>query len=209
MENLSWEDGSRFQGIAFGSKESVSGEVLFNTGMVGYPETLSDPSYVGQIVTFTYPLIGNYGVPASRRSQGFSDVFESNKIQASGLIVSDYSQHYSHWTAIKSLDQWLKSHGVVGLYGVDTRRLTKTLRQQGSMLGKIVCSSMEIDFYDPNGDHLVPAVSIKRPETYKAGKKKIILIDCGCKLNILRSLITRDVTVCRVPWDYDFQRGGL
>jgi len=198
------EDGSSFQGIVFGASESVSGEVVFNTGMVGYPETLSDPSYTGQILTFTYPLIGNYGVPHSQTVDGLSDVFESERIQAKGLVVSDYSQAYSHWTARSSLDQWLKEHHVVGLFGVDTRRLTKKLRQHGSMLGKIECSSKIIDFYDPNRENLVKDVSVKQPEIHGAGKKKVVLVDCGCKLNIIRSLITRDVAVYRVPWNYDF-----
>ena len=131
---LELEDGSRFPGYVFGAQRSVAGEVVFNTGMVGYPETLSDPSYTGQILTFTYPLIGNYGIPQSRMIQGFSDVFESEKVQAQGLIISDYSHAYSHWNAANSLDWWLKEHNVVGLFGVDTRKLTKKIRQHGSML---------------------------------------------------------------------------
>ena len=198
------EDGSRFPGYFFGSQRSVSGEVVFNTGMVGYPETLSDPSYTGQILTFTYPLVGNYGIPQSRMVGGLSEVFESDKVQAKGLVISDYSHAYSHWTAANSLDQWLNEHNVVGLYGVDTRRLTKKLRQHGSMLGKIAGSSNDVDFYDPNRENLVQYVSVTQPELYNAGKKKIVLIDCGCKLNILRSLAGRDMTVYRVPWSYDF-----
>ncbi len=201
---LELEDGSRFTGYVFGAQRSVAGEVVFNTGMVGYPETLSDPSYTGQILTFTYPLIGNYGVPQSRVVQGLPDVFESEKVQAQGLIISDYSHDYSHWNAASSLDQWLKEHNVVGLFGVDTRKLTKTLRQHGSMLGKITGSSTDVEFYDPNQQNLVQHVSVKQPELHRAGKKKIVLIDCGCKLNIIRSLVSRDATVYRVPWSYDF-----
>ncbi len=198
------EDGSRFSGYIFGSPRSVSGEVVFNTGMVGYPETLSDPSYTGQILTFTYPLIGNYGIPQSRMVRGLPDVFESEKVQAKGLIISDYSHDYSHWTATNSLHQWLNEHNVVGLFGVDTRKLTKKLRQHGSMLGKITGPSHDVDFYDPNRENLVQYVSVKQPELYGSGKKKIVVIDCGCKLNILRSLVSRGVTVYRVPWSYDF-----
>jgi len=198
------EDGSRFPGYIFGSPRSVSGEVVFNTGMVGYPETLSDPSYCGQILTFTYPLIGNYGIPQSRMIQGFSDVFESEKVQAQGLIISDYSHTYSHWNAASNLGQWLQEHNVAGLFGVDTRKLTKKLRQHGSMLGKISGASSAVEFYDPNRENLVQHVSVKQPELHGGGKKKIVLIDCGSKLNIIRSLLKRDATVYRVPWRYDF-----
>jgi len=202
--SLVLEDGSIFEGMVIGHVESIAGEVVFNTGMVGYPETLTDPSYRGQILSLTYPLIGNYGVPRSQTVDGLIDVFESNKIHIQGLIMTDYSFEYSHWNAEKSLDAWLQEHNVVGLYGVDTRQLTKKLRQRGSMLGKIVTTGRDRDFYDPNRDNLVQLVSVKEPLVYGNGKKKVVLIDCGGKFNIIRSLVRRGVQVKRVPWDYDF-----
>jgi len=203
---LELEDGSVFPGIVFGFHHATAGEVVFNTGMVGYPETLTDPSYKGQILSCTYPLIGNYGVPKCHVSQGLPDVFESNQIHVRSLVVADYSFEFSHWQAEKSLDTWLKENKVVGLYGIDTRRLTKTLRQHGSMLGKISVVDEPVDFYDPNRDNLVQQVSVKEPVMYGSGSKKVVLIDCGGKFNIIRSLVGRGVQVKRVPWDYDFLR---
>ena len=201
---LELEDGSIFPGIVFGFHHATAGEVVFNTGMVGYPETLTDPSYKGQILSCTYPLIGNYGVPKCHVSQGLPDVFESNQIHVRSLVVADYSFEFSHWQAEKSLDAWLKENEVVGLYGIDTRRLTKTLRQHGSMLGKISVADETVDFYDPNQNNLVQLVSVKEPLLYGNGSKKVVLIDCGGKFNIIRSLVGRGVQVKRVPWDYDF-----
>lgn len=201
---LELEDGSQFRGHVFGALQPIAGEVVFNTGMVGYPETLTDPSYQGQILSCTYPLIGNYGVPKSHISQGLPDVFESGKIHVRGLVVGDYSFEYSHWQAEKSLNTWLKEHEVVGLYGIDTRRLTKTLRQHGSMLGKISVEGVTVEFDDPNQSNLVQLVSVKEPLVYGNGQKKVVLIDCGGKFNIIRSLVGRGVQVKRVPWDYDF-----
>lgn len=202
--SLVLEDGATFEGMVIGHVGSIAGEVVFNTGMVGYPETFTDPSYRGQILSLTYPLIGNYGVPHSQTIDGLVDVFESNQVQIQGLIMTDYSFEYSHWNAEKSLDAWLKEHQVVGLYGVDTRQLTKKLRQRGSTLGKIVTSGQDQEFYDPNRDNLVQLVSVKEPLTYGNGSKKVVLIDCGGKFNIIRSLVGRGVQVKRVPWDYDF-----
>jgi carbamoyl-phosphate synthase small subunit len=195
------EDGSLLEGFSFGSPKSASGEVVFNTGMVGYLESLTDPSYKGQILVLTYPLIGNYGVP---RSNGLHTAFESDRIQIQGLIVSQYSFHYSHWNASKSLADWLIEHDVPALYGVDTRMLTKRLREKGAMLGKIVLSDANQDFYDPNKDHLMPLVSVKQPRRYHGGNKQVVLVDCGCKESIIRSLSERGASVLRVPWNYDF-----
>ena len=190
------EDGHEFEGIAFGADQPISGEVVFNTGMVGYPETLTDPSYKGQILVLTYPLIGNYGVP--------KEGFESDKIQVSGLIVADYSEKYSHWQAVKSLGSWLKEQGIPAISGIDTRKLTKILRERGTMLGKIV-NGAEIAFDDPNKRDVVKEVSVKEPIIYnEQGKKRIILIDCGVKNNIIQNLIKRDLVVTRVPYDYNF-----
>jgi len=201
---LELEDGSTFPGIGFGFQHTTAGEVVFNTGMVGYPETLTDPSYKGQILTCTYPLIGNYGVPKSQMIQGLEQFFESSAIHIRGLLIADYSLEYSHWQAEKALDVWLKEFEVVGLYGIDTRRLTKTLRQHGSMLGKISVADERVDFCDPNSENLVQQVSVKEPVIYGNGSKKVVLIDCGGKFNIIRSLVGRGVQVKRVPWDYDF-----
>ena len=201
---LTLEDGSQVQGFLIGADRSVAGEVVFNTGMVGYPETLTDPSYKGQILSLTYPLIGNYGVPHTQTIDGLYNAFESNQVHIQGLVMTDYSFEYSHWNAEKSLDAWLKDYDVVGIYGIDTRMLTKKLRQQGSMLGKIVSMGEDRAFYDPNRENLVQLVSIPEPLIYGSGKKKVVLIDCGAKSNIIRSLVGRGVQVKRVPWDYDF-----
>ena len=201
---LMLEDGTSFSGKLIGHTESIAGEVVFNTGMVGYPETLTDPSYRGQILALTYPLIGNYGVPHSRSVGGLTDVFESNQVHIQGLVMTDYSFEYSHWNAGKSLDTWLQEHGVIGIYGIDTRKLTKKLRQRGSMLGKIIMAGQDQEFYDPNRDNLVELVSVKEPLMYGNGKKTVVLIDCGGKFNIIRSLVGRGVQVKRVPWNYDF-----
>ena len=198
------EDGSEFQGIIFGSKNLGSGEVVFNTGMVGYPESLTDPSYKGQILVLTYPLIGNYGIPENEKQNKLLKFFESEKIQVKALIISDYSDTYSHWNAKKSLSEWMKEHKIPGLFNVDTRELTKKLRDKGTMLGKIVYDNQNIPFEDPNKRNLVSEVSINKPITYNSGKKKIIIIDCGVKNNIIRAFIRRGFTVKRVPWDYNF-----
>ncbi len=198
------EDGSRLEGCVFGYPRSVQGEVVFNTGMVGYPEALTDPSYKGQILVLTYPLIGNYGVPADAVCNGLDTRFESSVVQIQGLVVSDYSLYYSHWEATKSLDEWLCDHGVPLLSGVDTRRLTKLLREKGSMLGKIETDGHSVQFSDPNQENLVGLVSVPKPVVYRGGKHRVVLVDCGCKNGILRSLLARGVTVVRVPWNYDF-----
>ena len=172
--------------------------------MVGYPESLTDPSYRGQILVLTYPLIGNYGVPGNSREDNILKFFESEKIQVQGLIISNYSESYSHWNAIKSLSDWMKEHSVPGIYGVDTREITKKLRKKGTQLGKILYNNEKISFDDPNKRNLSSEVSIKKPITYKKSKKKVTLVDCGTKNNIIRAFLRRDFTVVRVPWDYDF-----
>lgn len=199
------EDGSAWEGVSFGCPRSVAGEVVFNTGMVGYPETLTDPSYYGQILTLTFPLIGNYGVPASGSRRSIGSPFESKQVQVAALIVSDYSIDYSHWNARRSLADWLEQHHVPALYGIDTRSLTKKLREKGTMLGKIEFDEQPVEFYDPNKDNLVARVSIRRPLSYGAGERRVALIDCGCKNNILQNLVSRGVEVLRVPWDYDLR----
>ncbi|MCF8357946.1 MAG: glutamine-hydrolyzing carbamoyl-phosphate synthase small subunit [Prolixibacteraceae bacterium] len=201
---LTLEDGTVFTGKSFGSEKPVAGEVVFYTAMVGYPESLTDPSYTGQILVSTYPMIGNYGVPDNSATRKVSNHFESDKIHVSGFIISDYSSEYSHWNAIKSLGDWLKENDVPGIYGIDTRALTKILREKGSMLGKIEFDDQRIGFYDPNLENLVARVSIKNTEEHGNGEYKIILVDCGVKNNIIRCLLNRGASVKRVPWDYDF-----
>jgi len=197
------EDGSVYHGYSFGAERSVAGEVVFNTGMVGYPESMTDPSYRGQILTLTYPLIGNYGVPSDKRDGNeILKFFESEKIQIQGLIVSEYCKNYHHWNAMRSLSEWLKENNVPGIYGIDTRALTKKLREKGTMLGKIVYDK-DIDFDDPDKRNLVKEVSIDKPIIYGDGEIKVVVIDCGIKNNILRCFLKRDVKIIRVPWDYD------
>jgi carbamoyl-phosphate synthase small subunit len=195
------EDGAVFEGQSFGAAKNTTGEVVFNTGMTGYVESLTDPSYAGQILVCTYPLIGNYGVPDKK-------FFESGKIQVAGLIVSEYSENYSHRAAKRSLGEWLKDSGIPAISGVDTRALTKRLREKGVMLGQLVQSGKKGTFKDPNEENLVARVSIRKPQTYGKGPTTIIALDCGMKENIVRSLIRPETSVVRVPWDYDFTEGA-
>jgi len=201
---LELEDGSVFTGFSFGAQKSVAGEVVFNTSMVGYPESMTDPSYYGQILVLTYPLIGNYGIPKSNMVNQLEEWFESSRIQVSGLIISDYSFDYSHWSAAKSLSDWLIENDVPALYDIDTRMLTKRLREEGTMLGRMIFFTEKLDFFDPNKLNLVEKVSIKEPIEYGSGPQKVVLMDCGAKDNIVRCLTRRNMRVKRVPWNYDF-----
>ncbi len=198
------EDGTQIIGKSFGYEKSSAGEVVFNTAMVGYPESLTDPSYKGQILVLTYPLIGNYGAPELTQTDGIPDFLESENIHISGLIISDYSHNFSHWNAAKSLGDWLKEHKIPALYDIDCRALTKRIREKGAMLGKIEFDDQSIDFWDPNLDNLVDSVSIKEKKIYGNGENRILLVDCGVKANIIRYLINLNNTVIRVPWDYDY-----
>ena len=203
--SLILDDGTVFRGKSFGYEKPVAGEVVFNTAMSGYPESLTDPSYEGQILIFTYPLIGNYGVPARDTVQNLSAYYESEKIHVEAIVISDYSFEYSHWNADKSLAQWLQEEHIAGICDIDTRALTKHLRERGSMKGKIIIDGgEEIDWVDPNIYNLVARVSCKEVIEYGNSGKRVVLVDCGVKHNILRCLIRRGVTVIRVPWDYDF-----
>ena len=193
-----------FSGYSFGSRRRADGEVVFNTGMVGYPETLTDPSYRGQIVAFTYPLIGNYGVPGYKKEDEMLRYFESEKIQVEGILISNYSERYSHWNAKKSLSEWLEEWNIPGVYGIDTRQLTKQLRAKGTLLGKIVYGPDKKRFYNPNKQNLAEEVSIKEPLTYQKGDSTIILVDCGTKNSLIRAFLKRGFSVKRVPWDFDF-----
>jgi carbamoyl-phosphate synthase small subunit len=203
------EDGTTFKGKSFGYDAPVAGEVVFNTAMMGYPESLTDPSYAGQLMTLTYPLVGNYGVPRfSFEENGLPTFMESDKIYASAIIVSDYSEEYSHWNAHESLADWLKREKVPGVTGIDTRQLTKVLREHGVMMGTIkpidAIDTMEtIENYSTI--NWVDRVSCKDIIKYNEGAgKKVVLVDCGVKANIIRCLIKRGVEVIRVPWNYDY-----
>lgn len=205
------ENGMVFRGQSFGAERPTSGEVVFSTAMAGYPESLTDPSFKGQILLLTYPIIGNYGVPANSETNGVSDFFESDRIHISGLIVQDYSEEYSHWNAVESLGSWLKRENVPGIYGIDTRKLTKIIREYGSMLGKIEIGKVDEsftynrdEFYDPDKYNLVAETSCKEVVEYGEGDKRVVLVDCGTKLNIIRELVREGLKVVRVPWDYDF-----
>ena len=231
------DDGSRFHGKSFGYEKPVAGEVVFNTAMTGYPESLTDPSYAGQLMTLTYPLVGNYGVPPfTIGPNGLATFMESERIHAEAIIVSDYSEDFSHWNAVESLADWLKREQVPGITGIDTRELTKVLREHGVMMGRIVFDDVEneidnsqltIDNYEDV--NYVDRVSCKEIIVYTGKEsplhfpittptaqlncqlstvncqlKRVVLLDCGVKSNILRCLLKRDVEVIRVPWDYDY-----
>lgn len=202
------EDGTEFRGKSFGYEQPVAGEVVFNTAMMGYPESLTDPSYAGQLMTLTYPLVGNYGVPPfTIAPDGIATFMESDKIYASAIIVADYSEEYSHWNAVESLADWLKREHVPGITGIDTRQLTKVLREHGVMMGKILFDdqSDNIPQADYEGVNFVDKVSCKEVIRYNEGAgKKVVLVDCGVKNNIIRCLINRGVEVIRVPWNYDY-----
>ena len=209
------EDGTFFVGKGFGSSKKTSGEVVFSTSMVGYPEALTDPSYKGQVLTLTYPLVGNYGVPPYDLNLGLPLYFESDRIQVQGLVIHELCHNPYHWASTRTLDKWLSDEGIPGIYGVDTRHITKKLRAHGVMLGILkVCETAEepdIDklltearnIPDPNLTDLAGQVSVKEPVTYKVdGKRTVVLIDCGVKYNIIRNLLKRGISVVRVPYDF-------
>ncbi|MDR0698852.1 MAG: glutamine-hydrolyzing carbamoyl-phosphate synthase small subunit [Tannerella sp.] len=209
------DDGSKYEGFSFGAEKAVTGEVVFNTAMSGYPESLTDPSYAGQLMVLTYPLIGNYGVPPRTvRPDGISVFMESERIHADAIIISDYSYRYNHWNSVNTLDEWLKEEGIPGIYGIDTRALTKRLREHGVMIGRIVPGNdvdeklvgAKLAAFNYGEMNFVDKVSCKEIITYNEGKgrKRVVLVDCGVKHNIIRCLLKRDLTVIRVPWDYDF-----
>ena len=195
LAKLILKDGSIFEGASFGYEQPRSGELVFSTGMVGYPESLTDPSYEGQILVSTYPIIGSYGVPDKK-------YWESDRIHVSGLIVSQYIDTPSHFQSQITLSKWLKKEEIPGLVVSDTRYLTQKLRDKGAQLAKIIFGN-DINFDDPNKKNLVISVSTPRIIKEGNGNKTIVLIDCGVKKNIARSLLTRGVKVVTVPWDFD------
>ncbi len=209
------EDGTFFVGKGFGAPKRLTGEVVFSTQMVGYPEALTDPSYRGQILALTYPLIGNYGVPPYDLNLGLPLYFESDRIQTSGLIIHELCTEPYHWASTRTLDKWLLDEGIPGISGIDTRHLTKKLRTHGVMLGIIQSfeegEEPDLDrllkeaksIPDPNATDLVKEVSVKEPVQYKVdGKHTVVLIDCGVKNSIIRNLLKRGVNVVRVPYDF-------
>jgi len=213
--HLILSDGSVFGGRSFGAPKSASGEVVFCTGLVGYPESLTDPSYQGQILVFTYPLIGNYGVPDRSTTGGVLDNFESEHIQVSGVVVASASNTPSHWSSIASLHQWLAAEGVPGLQDVDTRRLTQVLRAHGVMPGRLGLGEADpATLPGPEDvralDEAVAAVSVRQPTLLPSTmpsdaqpRRTVGVLDCGVKNNILRALLARGVDVLRLPWDTD------
>jgi len=202
------QDGTKFHGKSFGYDAPVAGEVVFNTAMMGYPESLTDPSYAGQLVTLTFPLVGNYGVPPfTFGPEGLPTFMESDHIHASAIIVSDYSEQYSHWNANESLAEWLKREQIPGITGIDTRELTKVLREHGVMMGQIIFDDdpTNIPQAQYEGVNFVDRVSCKEIIRYNEGAgKRVVLVDCGVKANIIRNLIERGLEVVRVPWNYDY-----
>ena len=194
------KDGTEYEGKSFGASKSVSGEVVFATGMVGYPEALTDPSFKGQILVMTYPLLGNYGVPKK-------ESWESKKIQVSGLVVCNYINTPSHHSSLQTLASWLKSEEVPLLEIKDTRGLTQKLRSEGVIQGIMTTGHNSVAFEDPNLKNLVDLVSTKRILEFSPDNKKInktvIVIDCGLKQNIIRRLLLRNLKVVVVPWDTD------
>ncbi len=196
---LVMRDGSTYEGTSFGFNASVAGEVVFTTGMMGYPESITDPSYRGQILIFTFPLIGNYGVPEK-------NAWESRQINTSAIVVSTYINDNSHQHSIQTLGDWLKSEKTPGIEIKDTRLLTQKLREKGAMLGKIIIDR-DVRWFDPNVINIVADVSTKEPYTVtpesKKSGKNIILIDCGQKRNIIRFLVKHGATVTVVPWNFD------
>uniref|UniRef100_A0A8C3B465 carbamoyl-phosphate synthase (ammonia) n=1 Tax=Cyclopterus lumpus TaxID=8103 RepID=A0A8C3B465_CYCLU len=206
--HLVLEDGTRMKGFSFGHGASVAGELVFNTGLVGYPEALTDPSYRGQILTLTYPIVGNYGVPNSEELDelGLRKHLESERIQVTGLLVQDYSHEYSHWNSVKSLGQWLQEEKVPALFGIDTRMLTKIIRDKGTALGKIEFDGQPVEIFDPNQKNLIEEVSTKEIKVFGKGNPiKVVAVDCGIKHNIIRLLVKRGAEVHLVPWDQDLQ----
>ncbi|WP_437680357.1 glutamine-hydrolyzing carbamoyl-phosphate synthase small subunit [Sorangium sp. So ce131] len=209
------EDGTTMTGRCFGAPRAVSGEVVFNTGMTGYVETLTDPSYRGQILTLTYPLVGNYGVPAPRPAGSIDAPYEADRIQVQGLVVQSYVERYSHHAAVRSLGAWLASEGIPAITGIDTRTLTRRLREAGTMKGWLFPAEMDLERVKRSAeavdmrDEVFRLVSPREPITYEGGPLKVMLIDVGAKDNIVRSLLERGVSVLRVPYHAHARIGEL
>jgi len=215
---LIFDDGTVLDGVGFGYSTTVFGEIVFNTGMVGYPETLTDPSYSGQILTLTYPLVGNYGVPDPliKDKDGISRYFESGKIQVRGLVVHELSLSASHWNLSMTLDEWMYNEKIPGISGVDTRALTKKLRDGGVMMAALVVSDSEIDVKETkklldsapkyNGEKFMDVVSTKQEEVYGSEGKAVVVVDTGAKNAILRNLRNLGYKVIKLPWNTSFEK---
>lgn len=191
---LSLKYGPTLEGRSFGYQGAIAGEVVFATGMTGYPEAFTDPSFAGQILVMTYPLIGNYGVPDKR-------YWESDRLHIAGLIVSTYNETPSHYASQQTLSEWLVRGKVPALEVKDTRLLTKLIREQGTMLGKIEHLQSRTSFEDPNLKNLVARVSQKNVTYEGRGTKTIVQIDCGTKRNITQCFVKRGVRVITIPWN--------
>jgi|SRR5579862_516722 len=207
--HLVLEDGTTMAGTSFGASVPVAGEVVFNTAMAGYVETLTDPSYRGQILVTTYPLIGNYGVPAARPKGSLGAPYESDHIQVQGLVVQHYVEEYSHHAATRSLGSWLCQEDVPAVTGIDTRTLTRKLREFGTMRGWLVPAGGDLEAAKRAAREvemreevfrLVAPGSVVR---HAGGKLRILLVDTGAKDNIVRSLLGRGASVVRAPWHAD------
>ena len=203
--------GPVFNGLSFGSPNSASGEAVFTTSLVGYPESMTDPSYRGQIICFTQPLIGNYGVPSGNARDDFTllKYFESPNIQCVGIVVTDVALEYSHWTAVESLSNWCKRENVAAITGVDTRELVSYLREQGSSLARLsIGNDKSEEFYDPGLVNMVAKVTTKEPFhiPVKNAKHHVLVVDCGAKENILRCLVSRGAEITVVPYNYPIQK---
>ena len=219
IARLILEDGTEFCGRSFGYDADTIGEVVFSTAMTGYPESLTDPSYAGQILVMTYPLVGNYGVPeTSIGNNGLPMFMESERIHVKALVVADYSERFSHWNAKESLAAWLKREKIPAITGIDTRRLTMVIREHGVMMGRIALGGLEnleelekLGHPNYSSVNWVEKVSCKdvlvyqpTPNIQLPSPKRVVLVDCGVKANIVRCLTKRGIEVVRVPWDYDF-----
>jgi len=211
LVKLVLEDGTELTGSGFGALRPAVGEVVFNTGMNGYVETLTDPSYRAQILVSTYPLIGNYGVPPAR-STSLAAPYESDRIQVQGLVVQHYVETYSHHSAKRSLQSWLLAEDIPAVSGIDTRTLTRRLREYGTMRGWLFPANMSfaqaqdnvasIDMESEVFNLVAPSEAVH----YQGGEFTIMLVDIGVKDNIVRSLLTRGVSVLRVPWHAQLDR---
>ncbi len=215
---LVFGDGTVLDGMGFGYSAAVFGEIVFNTGMVGYPETLTDPSYSGQILTLTYPLVGNYGVPdpSIKDKDGISKFFESDKIQVRGLVVHELSLTASHWNLAMTLDEWMHNEKIPGISGIDTRELTKKLRTGGVMMAALVVSDTEIDVEEIkkqlasspnyNSEKFMDIVSTKHEEVYGSNEKSVVVIDTGVKNAILRNIRNLGYKVIKLPWNTSIEK---
>ncbi|KAF9485930.1 carbamoyl-phosphate synthase [Pholiota conissans] len=212
---LHLKSGQSFQGKSFGAPRSIYGETVFSTSITSYTESMTDPSYRGQILVFTSPLIGNYGVPANNapfNSQDVGVVLESKGIQAAAIIVGDVAERFSHYKAVESLAAWCQRNNIPGITGVDTRAITTLLRDQGTTLGRIAIGADTAlpapaaeEYWDPSKENLVDQVSTKTPYVLNAGGSiKVAVLDFGAKANILRALVRRDAEVTVFPWNFDF-----